>query len=150
MNGRGVLQYNTHISFDDINLYFAANQVMPSADISLSISSGDMNSYPFDSYNSDTFAISGVYTDLNGNLHPANLLISLVGSIHAWNVEVPYLLDTSANHDGTTLVAEIDIYRSVTTKVSHLQLTCMTLFRLLTLTQFHCALKTVLFHVHHL
>ncbi len=117
MNGKGILKYQTNISFDDITIKFSPMQVMSSAQISLSVATGDLNSYPFDTYHSGAFGISGQYMDHDGTMKPVSILFSLVGAIQTWSVQVPLLVDASPYKDGTRIIADIIINRSVTTKV---------------------------------
>lgn len=73
--------------------------------------------YPFDEYKSGLFAMTGSYLEHDNTRRPVNLLLSIVGAVHAWSVQVPLLLDTSVYKDGTYLIAEISVSRALTTKV---------------------------------
>ncbi len=76
-----------------------------------------LQGYPFDQYSSDMFDVAGTYSNENGTIVPVNILVSLVGAIQSWSIQVPAILDKSVYRDGTHLIIDVEIARSMTTKV---------------------------------
>ncbi|KAJ3092575.1 hypothetical protein HK102_005613 [Quaeritorhiza haematococci] len=116
-NGKGVARYPVNISIDQTTVQFPANQVMSSADVTLSIASGDPNNYPLDYYTSNVFAITGRYRDdPEAPAKPLSMLLNIAGALQSWSIDVTNALDVSQYRDGTNVAVVVTIKRSVTTK----------------------------------
>ncbi|KAJ3412160.1 hypothetical protein HDV05_001135 [Chytridiales sp. JEL 0842] len=105
-----------NITIGQREFIFQRRQIMSSQEVTLSFESGDVNSYPFDTYTSITYphTITGEF--FNPTTNTSDFLpisFAIVGGLQAWTV-TPTVLDFEL--DGLTIGFDVSFKRSVTTR----------------------------------
>ncbi|KAJ3103589.1 hypothetical protein HDU97_010009 [Phlyctochytrium planicorne] len=106
VQGRSNLGVNLNITIDSTVFRFTKDLPMSSQDISIRFARGDINNYPIETFESNSFQISGVYlpTDLALPKNPpVPLRLSIVGALQTFSIDIPEVVDISDDGDGLAL-----------------------------------------------
>jgi hypothetical protein len=89
---------------------FSAKQEMPAQDITFTITTGDLQNYPFDSFQ-DAFLVTAFAT--NGS-QPIPVALSLIAGIQSFSFDNQ--VTDKGNNAFSAILVELSIFRSFTTK----------------------------------